>query len=145
MKNILVAVDLKEGTDKLISFARFFAQQELSKVWVVHVAEPEPDYVGYSVGPQYIIDLHEAELKEEHKSLKRITDELNFIGIDSEGILLKGGTIEMLQAEVEKLHIDLAVIGHRRHGFFHKAFFGRTDVSMVEHVTIPVLIVPVDE
>ncbi len=143
MKNILVAVDLKEGTEELLSFARNLAQQNSSKVWVVHVSEPEPEFVGYSVGPQYIIDLVETELKEEHRNIKKITDDLNYIGINAEGILLKGGTIEMLQAEVEKQHIDFAIIGHRKHGFFHKAFFGHTDVSFIENVKIPVLIVPV--
>ncbi len=144
MKNILVAVDLKEGTDKLLSYAKSFAQQNSSKVWVVHVSEPEPEFVGYSVGPQYIIDLVETELKEEHRGIKKITDDLSYIGVNAEGILLKGATIEMLQAEVEKQHIDFAIIGHRKHGLIHKALLGRTDVSLVEHVKIPVLIVPIE-
>ena len=39
---------------------------------------PEPDFVGYEVGPQYISDMREIELKEEHKQLKKYADDLSF-------------------------------------------------------------------
>lgn len=142
MKNILVAIDFKEGTDRLLKFAKEFAQQYLAKVWIIHVSAPDPDFVGYDVGPQYIADLREAELKEEHKIIKKYADEMSFSGIVTEGIMLAGGTVEMLCAEVSKLHIDMAIIGHHKHGFFHKAFFGRTDVSFIEHINVPTLVVP---
>jgi len=143
MKNILAAIDFRDGTDRILSFAKEFAQNHLAKVWIVHVSAPEPDFVGYSVGPQYITELREAELKEEHKILKKYADELNFAGIACESIMLNGGTVEMLAAEIQKLHIDLAIVGHHKHGFFHKAFFGRTDVSLIEHTNVPTLVVPV--
>ncbi len=144
MKNILVAVDFKEGTDKILQITKELAQQYLSNVWIVHVSAPKPDFVGYEAGPQYIKDLREIELKEEHKKLKKIADEFNFTGIDTESIMLNGGTVEMLSAEISKLHINLAIVGHRKHGFFHKAFFGRTDVSLIEHTNVPTLVVPVE-
>lgn len=145
MKNILVAVDFKEGSDSLINFSHEFAQHYLAKVWIIHVSAPDPEYGGYSVGPQYIRDVRVAELKEEHHALKKYADELSFKGISAESIMLNGGTVEMLVAEIEKLHIDLLIVGHRKHGFFHKTFFGRTDVALIDHVNIPTLVVPVDE
>ncbi|MCW3807867.1 universal stress protein [Plebeiibacterium marinum] len=144
MKNILVAVDFKEGTDKVLGIAKEMGQLYLAKVWIIHVSAPEPDFVGYEVGPQYIADLRETELKEEHKQLKKYADDLSFSGLSADSIMLEGGTIEMLVAEIEKLHIDLVIVGHHKHGFFHKAFFGRTDVSLIEHTKIPALVVPVD-
>ncbi len=143
MKNILVAVDFKEGTEKVLDFARQFGQMYLAKIWIIHVSAPEPDFVGYEVGPQYISDMREVELKEEHKILKKYADDLNFTGIAAESIMLEGGTVEMLAAEIEKLHIDLLIVGHHKHNAFYKAFFGRTDVSLIEHVKVPVLVVPV--
>ncbi len=144
MKNILVAVDFREGTEKVLNFAKQFGQIYLAKVWIIHVAAPEPDFVGYEVGPQYISDMREIELKEEHKQLKKYADDLSFTGVAAESIMLEGGTVEMLSAEIEKLHVELLIVGHHKHGVFHKAFFGRTDVSLIEHVNIPTLVVPVD-
>ncbi len=143
MKNILVAIDFREGTEKILQFAKEFAQQYMASVWIIHVSAPEPDFVGYSVGPQYIKDLRGVELKEEHKALKKYAEELNDRGIKTESIMLNGGTIEMLVAEVEKLHVDMVIIGHRKHGFFHKTFFGHTDIALVGHVNVPTFLVPV--
>ncbi len=142
MKNILVAVDLKEGTEKILNQAYQQAKEKESKLWIIHIAAPEPDFIGYEVGPQYIRDMRATELKEDHHKLKKLSDELEEKGIDSEGLLINGGTVDMLIAEIEKLHIDLVVIGHHKHSFFHKAFFGRTDVSLIERTNIPVLVVP---
>ncbi|WP_066632404.1 universal stress protein [Labilibacter marinus] len=144
MKNILVAVDFKEGTDKLMDYAVDQAQSHKANIWIVHVVAPEPDFVGYEVGPQYIRDMRAAELKMEHRKLMDLANEVSYKGLAAEGIMIHGATIEILTAEIEKLNIDLVVIGHHKHGFVHKAFFGRTDVSLIEHVNIPVLVVPTD-
>ena len=40
MKNILVAVDFREGTEKVLNFAKQFGQIYLAKVWIIHVAAP---------------------------------------------------------------------------------------------------------
>ena len=143
MKNILVAVDFKKGTDVLLKFAKEFAQQYLAKVWIIHVAAPDPDFIGYGVGPQYIRDMRATELKEEHYKLKSYSDELMFNGISAESIMLNGATVEMLTAEIAKLHIDLLIVGHHKHGLLHKAFFGRTDIALIEHIAIPTLVVPI--
>ncbi|TLX76201.1 universal stress protein [Labilibacter sediminis] len=143
MKNILVAVDLKEGTEELLKFAKQFAQQYLAKVWIIHVAAPDPDFVGYAVGPQYIRDMRATELKEEHHTLKSYADDLMFNGIAAESVMLNGATVEMLTAEIAKLHADLLIVGHHRHGILHRAFFGRTDVAIIEHIDIPTLVVPI--
>lgn len=145
MKNILVAVDFKEGTERLLNFSQEFAQHYLAKVWIIHVSAPDPDFVGYGVGPQYVRDMRVAELKEEHHELKKYADELIYKGISAESIMLNGGTVEMLTAEIEKLHVDMLIVGHHKHGFFHKTFFGRTDVSLIEHINIPTFVVPVEE
>ena len=142
MKNILVAVDLKEGTKKVLDYAVEQAQLSNAHVWIIHVSAPEPDFIGYEVGPQYIRDMRATELKEEHRLLKALAGEVVYKGIAAESIMINGATTEMLSAEIEKLHIDLVVIGHHKHNFLHKAFFGRTDVSLIEHTNVPVLVVP---
>ncbi|MGQ1786467.1 universal stress protein [Saccharicrinis sp. GN24d3] len=142
MKNILVAVDLKEGTDKILDNAFEQAQNFKARLWIVHISAPEPEFVGYEAGPQYIRDMRATELKKEHHELKRLSDNVNFKGVEAESLLINGGTVEMLAAEIDKLHIDLVVIGHHKHGFLHNAFFGRTDVSLLDNSKVPVLVIP---
>lgn len=56
MKNILVAVDLDASSQLLIHAAAEQAEKINAKVWVLHVADPEPDFVGNKAGPQYVRD-----------------------------------------------------------------------------------------
>ena len=44
---ILVAVDLKTGTDQLLAEAQRYGHALNATVDVIHVAEPDPDFVGY--------------------------------------------------------------------------------------------------
>ena len=142
MKNILVTIDFEEQGQVLIEKAAELAKKFKAKLWLVHVAAPDPDFIGYDVGPQYIRDVLAKDLRNEHKLLQSFTDQLKEKNIAAEGLLVQGTTIETVVELTEKLAIDLIVIGKHEHGFFHKTFMVSTDESLVEKSNIPVLIVP---
>lgn len=93
-----------------------------SKLWLVHIAAPNPSFVGYEVCPQYIRDSRAHELRKEHRQLQSYAKELNEKGIDVEGLLIQGATIEMIIQESKKLHVDLIIVGHHKHNFLYNAF-----------------------
>ena len=142
MKNILVTIDFEEKGQVLIDKAAELAKKFKSKLWLVHVAAPDPDFIGYDVGPQYIRDVLAKDLRNEHKLLQGFTNQLKEKNIVAEALLVQGTTIETVVELTEKLAIDLIVIGKHEHGFFHKTFMVSTDESLVEKSNIPVLIVP---
>ena len=115
-----------------------------SKLWLIHIAAPDPDFVGYDVGPQYIRDSRATELKKEHKLLQEYSSNLKKKGIDSEGLLVQGATIEMIIKESKKLNVDLIIAGHYDHGFFYNAFIGSVSGEIIKKSKIPVLIVPLE-
>ena len=51
MKNILVTIDFKRNDQLLIDKAFQLAESFDSKLWLIHIAAPDPDFVGYEVGP----------------------------------------------------------------------------------------------
>lgn len=144
MKNILVAIDFKGNEQQLIDQAAKLAEKFEAKVWLIHIAAPDPDFVGYSVGPQYIRDHRATKLREEHRMLQDYSDELKTKGIDSDGLMVQGATIEMILKEAKNLKIDLIISGYADHGFFYKALYGSVSNSLIKASNIPVLIVPVD-
>lgn len=144
MKNILVTIDFKKNEQLLIDKAFQLAKQFDSKIWLIHIAAPDPDFVGYGVGPQYIRDSRAAELRKEHKILQEHTIELKKKGIKSEGLLIQGATTEMIMEESKKLNIDLIIAGHHEHSFLYKAFVGTISGKIIKKSKIPVLIVPLD-
>ncbi len=142
MKNILVAIEFDENDDLLIDKAFQMAKSFASKLWLIHIAAPEPDFVGYDVGPQYIRDSRADELKNEHKVLQKYTTDLKNKGVDAEGLLVQGATIEMILGESKKLHVDLIIAGYHEHGFMYKALIGSVSTMIIKESKIPVLIVP---
>lgn len=142
MKNILVTIDYDKKVGLLIDKAYELAKSFDSKIWLMHIAAPDPDFVGYDVGPQYIRDFRAEDLKKEHRKIQRLASELQEKGVNAEGLLVQGATIEMIIKESKKLNIDLIIAGHHKHGFFYKAFVGSVSAQIIKKSKLPVLIVP---
>lgn len=142
MKNILVAVDLKTSDSALLKQASFFAEKFDAKIWIVHVTAPDPDFIGYGMGPKYIRDFRADELRSEHRQLQSYADELENNSLSAEGLLIQGSTEEMLEMEIDKLHIDMLIIGNHKHSFLYDMFVGHTANRVIRDISIPVLIVP---
>ena len=144
MKNILVTIELEDQSNIILEKATEIAAKFGAKVWLVHIAAPEPDFIGYGTGPQYIRDTLAQDLREEHRTLQRYADDMKTKGVEAEGLLVQGNTIETIIKESEKLDVDLIVIGHHKHGFLYNLFMAGTDESLIEQSNIPVLTIPLN-
>ncbi|HZK95822.1 MAG TPA: universal stress protein [Prolixibacteraceae bacterium] len=144
MKNILVTIDFNKNEMLLIDKAFQLAESFNSKLWLMHIAAPDPDFVGNEVGPQYVRDNLASDLRKEHKLLQEYTTMLKKKGVDAEGLLVQGATIEMIIEESKKLNVDLIIAGHHEHGFFYNAFVERVSEKVIKESKIPILIVPLD-
>lgn len=142
MKNILIAVDLKPTDQILIDRATIWASKFEAKIWLIHVASPDPDFVGYDVGPTYIRDSRAHELRAEHKLLQEMTQNLKLPNIEAEALLIQGPTVEMLEMEVNSLKIDLLIMGSHKHGFLYETFVGHTSSKLIKSLSVPIMIIP---
>jgi len=142
MKNLLVAVDLKSTDQTLLEQAAILADKFNSKIWLIHIADPDPDFVGYGIGPKYIRDFRADELRHDHVLLQSHVEDLRDKSIEAEGLLIQGPTVEMIFEEVEKLQIDILILGSHKHSFLYQAFIGHTAVKIIGNISIPIFIVP---
>lgn len=142
MKNILVAIDFEGGAILLIDKANELAEKFGSKIWVIHVAAPDPEFVGIEIGPQSERDFRATELRSEHRTVQHYTSMLKKKGIKAEGLLIQGATVDTIVEESYKLKIDLIIIGHHKHGFLYKTFAGNTDAALIKKSKVPVMIMP---
>jgi len=141
-KDIMVAVDLEAADYELIQYGLHLTTKLDAKLWIVHIAEPDPDFVGYGIGPQYIRDAREHQLEEEHGRLHHYIEKLAKEKVESTALLIRGPTAETLENEIELLGIDLLIMGNRRRGFLYDLVAGHTSTRLLKHLKIPVLIVP---
>ncbi len=142
MKNILVTVGFDKNEKLLIDNAFQLAKAFNSKIWLIHVASPDPDFVGFEAGPQHVRDIRANELRKEHKIIQGYVTELKEKGIIAESLLIQGQTIKTIIEKSKKLDIELIIIGYHEHSFLYKSFFGNTSTQIIKKSKIPVLIVP---
>lgn len=144
MKNILLGIDFHDKTEDLIQHSVDFAKKIGAKLWLLHVASPDPDFVGFEAGPQFIRDERAEKLWDEHKKLWKYTQNIEQQGVDADGLLIQGATIETILEESIKLNIDLIIAGYHEHNFLYNAFFGNTSIQIIKESKIPVLVIPLD-
>lgn len=144
-KNIMVAVDFNDSLGELMVYADTLAQKFESKVWVLHVADPEPDFVGYEPGPQYIRDIKAEEYREEHRNLHEVCKNFLSEDVKAEALLIQGSTVETVMSEAQKLHIDLLIVGTHKHSFLHNLLQESVSMELIKKAEIPMLTIPIDE
>lgn len=142
MKNILVCIDFDAHSDVLIGKATEFSEKFGSKIWLLHVAAPQPEFVTYDGGPQFIRETRADELRNEHKWLTDYSEQLRQKNFEAEGLLIQGATVETIFEESHKLNIDLIIAGHHEHSFFYNVFMGSTAAALIKKSKVPLLIVP---
>lgn len=145
LKNILVAVDFNDAVGDLLGYAEGLAEKFEAKVWVLHVADPDPDFVGYEPGPQYIRDFKAEEFREEHRNLQMYCDTFLSENIEKEALLIQGSTVEAVLQEAKKLNSDLLIVGTHKHSFLHNLLQGSVSLKLLKKANIPLLAIPIEE
>ena len=139
----LIAVDLSEASRGMLRQARNYAKLLSAKAWLVHVAPPDPEFVGYEPGPQYIRDTVAKQFHEEHKALHQEAEVFKAAGLDATPLLVQGPTIQMLLDESDKLGVDVIMIGSHGHGVLHQMLMGSVCEGVLHKSTRPVLVIPI--
>ena len=142
MKNILCAIDFSDNSDAVIKQAKQLATYSGAKLWILHVAAPEPDFVGYTVGPSQERDWRALVLKKEHRIIQKYAKQAEEEGIDTSPLLVEGPTVQTILKKIDKFEIDLVVLGTHGHGSLYSMVIGSTSQSLANKCPIPLLMVP---
>jgi nucleotide-binding universal stress UspA family protein len=143
--NILVAVDLSPGSEKVVDTAGRLAKLMAAKVYVVHIAEPEPDFVGYDAGPEVVRTQVAEELHREHREVQALARHLREQDIDATALLIRGPTVDTALKEAASLEAGLIVVGSHGHGAVYDVLVGSYSAGIIRRSELPVLVVPVRE
>lgn len=140
--NILAAVDFSAVTKDVVETLRRIGATMPARVFLVHVAPPEPAFVGYDAGPDVVRRQVATETKTRHQRLHQLAEELRADGVETTALLVQGATVETLIAEAGKLEAGLIVLGSHGHGAVYDLLVGSVAEGVVRRSTVPVLLVP---
>lgn len=139
---ILAAVDLSPVTEQVLQTLVQMAATFPARVSLVHVAPPEPAFVGYEAGPDVVRGQVAAELHASHQQLQKLADRLRADGVETTALQLQGKTVETVIAEAERLPASLIVLGSHGHGAVYNMLVGSVAEGIVRSSKVPVLLVP---
>lgn len=140
---LLVAIDFSDPTDLIMRVARRLAGSLGASVWIVHAAEPEPDFVGYDAGPEVVRGQVAKELRDEHRRLQDYAEQLREAGVETKAILAQGPTVNVLLEMAEKQGADLIVVGSHGRGMVAEMLMGSVSQGLIRDGRYPVTVVPV--
>ena len=139
---ILVAVDCSESTQKVVNKAQEMAKALSAKLWLIHVAPPEPDFVGYDTGPQSVRDYVAERFHAEHSQIQAISENLRQQGIETTALLIQGSTVETIIKEAKKLQAEMIIMGSHGRNPISELFLGSVSRGVISQSNCPILIVP---
>ena len=140
--NILTAIDFFDSTDNIIRVTRKLAKAMNAKVRLLHVAEPDPDFVGFDVGPHEVRDQIAAEFHKEHKDLQDLANRLRGEGVDATAIVVQGVIVDTVLAHAESHDTDLLIVGSHGHGAVYDILVGSISEGIIRKANCPVTVVP---
>ena len=142
---ILVAVDLSKSTEKVVKQVEVLGKALSAKVWLLHVAEPEPEFVGFDNAAKYIRDARSELFHNEHRQIQAIADRLRKAELEATALLVQGFMADCILHEAAKLNVKLIVLGSHGHGNIYDFLVGSVSEAVLHKATCPVLIVPTHE
>ncbi|MET0043502.1 MAG: universal stress protein, partial [Candidatus Thiodiazotropha sp. 6PLUC3] len=100
--NALVAIDLSPASWRVIEQAlQLLDQSDTRHLWLLHIANPEPDFVGYEPGPQAVRDGQAKDFHQQHQSLQEYAERLRNLGTECTALQVQGAYAEKILDEAE--------------------------------------------
>ena len=139
---ILVAVDLSPAAQPVLEQARLLATAFRAQIWLLHVAEPDPAFVGFEADSKVMRDLTAEHFHDEHRGLQAMADQLRQAGLDCTALLIQGATVETILQEAQRLGVDMIVTGSHGKGKMQRLLLGSVSEGLLHESTVPVHLVP---
>ena len=140
--NILVALDLSEASARVVEAASRVAKQSGAEVYLLHVAEPDPDFVGFDAGPASVRLQVAEQFRKERSAIQEFAQGLRDEGIGATAMLVQGPTVATTLEQAKKLGATLIVVGSHGHGAIYDVLVGSYSAGILRKADVPVLVVP---
>jgi nucleotide-binding universal stress UspA family protein len=140
---VLAAVDFSDFTAPILrAVEQVVPAAPESKIWLLHVAEPDPSFVGYEAGPEVVRDQVAAEYRQERRQLQDCADSLRGSGAEVTALLIPGAIADTILAEALRLDAELIVMGSHGYGTIADLIAGGVCRGVLRNARCPVLVIP---
>lgn len=142
MKTILVPVDFSDVMPTVLDEAETLARAFSGRLVLLHVAAPEPEFVGYDPGPQSVRDSAAKAYARLHSQLQEIERALAARSLQVSALTVQGYPAEKILEEARRLTADWIVMGTHGHGMLRQLLVGSVAEGVLRGAPCPVVVVP---
>ncbi|MBT8479689.1 MAG: universal stress protein [Gemmatimonadetes bacterium] len=139
--SLLVALDFSAVADDQLEIVGRLASPN-REIYLLHVAEPDPSFVGYEAGPDEVRHDVAVEFKREHEQLHAMADRLREQGHEVSALMVQGPTVQTILEQSEKLGAEVIVVGSHGRGKLFDLVVGSVSAGVIRKSAVPVLVVP---
>ena len=139
---LLVCVDLSESTEIIVRKIEEITKALPAKVWLLHNAVPEPDFVEFKVDPQAARESLAKKFHVEHRQIQELANRMRKAGVDTTALLVHGATVEIILKEASDLEVDMIVVGSHGRGAMYQLLVGSVSEAVLHKSQFPTLVVP---
>lgn len=143
MERFLVPLDLSSISTTVVDHAIRMARPTGASLRLLHVAAPDPELVGFKVGPQYVRDDLAEHLRRDHAALQEFAARCSEQGVTSDARMIQGPTAASILEEAERYAADLIIMGSHGRGGLAKLLIGSVAEQIIADSRRPVLVIPV--
>lgn len=141
IKRILVAVDFSMVTRRVLAAAAQQALISKAKVLLIHVEQPDPEFVGYKTGPNSVRKSVSKEIRSSHKKLRVLEQQLQKKEIPVTALLLQGPTAQKIIKEARTFKANIIVMGTHSKSPLKEILLGSVSKAVLQKTNCPVLLV----
>jgi nucleotide-binding universal stress UspA family protein len=145
---ILVAVDLKSGTDRLLQEVERYGGALNAIIDIIHVAEPDPDFVGYIKSDslqRQIRDEKAQGFRLDHHETQAIGSKLQASGMRvGQTLTVQGPVLETILDHASRLNANLLMLGSHHHSTLYRIWYGDLAIDATRNAPCAVLVVPAE-
>jgi len=139
---ILALIDFSDVTNSVIATASQLATATEFELLLLHVAEPDPDFVGYDVGPETVRDDVAHELRDEHREIATLAESVTTSGLKCRSIMVQGPTVATALEQAEQHSAGWIMLGSHGHGALFTLLVGSVSKGILQGAKCPVIVVP---
>lgn len=138
---ILAAIDFSSVTTAVVEALPDLMNPN-ETLHLIHVGEPDPDFIGFDVGERVVRQQRENQFHHEHEQLTSIAEQLNRQGLKVVASQPHGSTAKVILEQATECDARMIVLGSHGHSALYDLIAGSVAESVIRKSDRPVLLVP---
>ncbi len=139
---LLVALDLTDNSERIIKKSVEVAKKLSAEIILFHVADPEPEFLGFEYGPESSRKHLSDKIHRERNKLEKFAARFKNEDINITPISAQGPTAQTIVDEAKKLGCEMIVMGSHGRGPVYHLVVGSVSAGVLCTTEVPVIIIP---